>query len=164
VSRGAIAFLVAALAAVAVAATVLVALVLVPAERRDPPENGTVPNGTAGAGEVTGGAPAEQPPAPTGDVTEAFRAFANEGEPFPPEWLVRTQRVYWAAGGALWADATMPRAPAERVRTIEQICLHLSAYVTERLRLDWHGVSVRAADGTALLTRASTTDPCRPAA
>ena len=104
-----------------------------------------------------------KPPVPTGDATEAFRAFAREGEPFPPEWLVRTQRVYWAEGGALWADATMPSVRAERLRTIEQICLHLSEYVTERLRLDWHGVSVRGADGGELLTRANPTDPCRPA-
>jgi hypothetical protein len=154
-----LALLAAAGAAGVCAAGLLFAFVLSPAERGDPPE---------GDGPVANGQPADaatpaKPPAPTGDATEAFRAFAREGEPFPPEWLVRTQRVYWAEGGALWADATMPGARAERLRTIEQICLKLSEYVTERLRLDWHGVSVRATSGQELLTRANPTDTCRPA-
>jgi hypothetical protein len=151
-----IAFLAAAGAAGVCAAGILFAVVLSPAEQRDPPEReGPVANGPVAATSTKAAAP-------TGDATEAFRAFAREGEPFPPEWLVRTQRVYWADGGALWADATMPSVRAERLRTIEQICLHLSEYVTERLRLDWHGVSVRSPDGRELLTRANPTDPCRP--
>jgi hypothetical protein len=136
-------------------------VVFAPAEPRDLPERNGPAQGQPAAGAEPRTAPAEQPP-PTGEVTEPFRAFANEGEPFPPEWLVRTKRVYWVDGGALWADATMPSAPRERVYTIEQICLKLSEYVTERLRLDWHGVSVRTTDGQELLTRANTTDPCRP--
>jgi hypothetical protein len=156
-----IAFLIAVLAAGLAAAAVLYVVVFATAEPRDPPErNG--PAAQPAASEERGAAPAKQPP-PSGDVTEAFRAFANEGEPFPPEWLVRTKRVYWVDGGALWAEATMPRAAPERVRTIEQICVKLSEYVTERLRLEWHGVSVRTTDGQELLTRANPTDPCRPA-
>jgi hypothetical protein len=156
-----IAFLTAAAAAGACAAGILFAVVLAPAEERDPPQR----DGPEAAveGEERGAASAK-PPAPTGDATAAFTAFAREGEPFPPEWLVRTKRVYWADGGALWADATMPSVRAERLRTIEQICLKLSEYVTERLRLDWHGVSVRTTDGQELVTRANPTDPCRPAA
>lgn len=149
-----LAFLAAVVAAGACSAVVLFNVVLSPTDSGEPPK----PNGQAAAGE----APGEQPAAPTGDVTEPFRAFAVEGEPFPPEWLVRVQRVYWAGGGALWADAAMPRAPAERVRTIEQICLKLSEYVTDRQRLAWHGVSVRAVDGAELLTRTDPAGPCRP--
>jgi hypothetical protein len=159
-----IAFLATVVAGGLVAAGVLYVVVFAPAEPRDlPAQAEPAAQGPAAPGAESGTAPGKQPP-PTGDATEAFRAFANEGEPFPPEWLVRTKRVYWVDGGALWADATMPNAPPERVRTIEQICAKLSEYVSERLRLDWNGVSVRTTDGKELLTRTNTTDPCRPAA
>jgi hypothetical protein len=148
------------LAAGLAAAGVLFAVVFAPAEPRDLRE----PTGPAAQDRPGASAGPAGQAQPSGEVTEAFRAFANEGEPFPPEWLVRTKRVFWADGGALWAEATMPRAAAERVRTIEQICVALSEYVTDRLRLEWHGVSVRTADGQELLTRANTTDSCRPAA
>ena len=85
------------------------------------------------------------------------------GEPFTPEWLIRVKRVYWTDDGALWADATMPRNPPERAFTIDKICQKLSEYVTDVVRRDWPGISVRSVGGEELLTRATPSDPCRPA-
>jgi len=107
--------------------------------------------------------PADAGPEPAGtDVTARFREFALVGEKFSPEWLIRTKRVYWSPEGSLWADASMPRNPRERTFTIESICQKLSAYVVEVVRRDWPGISVRDEKGAELITKARSSDGCRP--
>ena len=105
------------------------------------------------------GAEASPSPSPTipavadPDQTTPFRDFAMVGERFAPEWLVRTQRVYLEDDGRLVAEAKMPNNPRERRRTIEDICLELSDYVTEGLGREWAGVSVRTVAGADLHTK-----------
>jgi hypothetical protein len=107
--------------------------------------------------------PSPAGPAAGTDVTAEFKEFAVIGRPFPPEWVIRIERVYWAKGGGLWADAAMPKNPRERDFTIEKICGSLSSYVTDVVRRGWPGVSVRDAAGAELITRARPSDSCEPA-
>jgi hypothetical protein len=106
------------------------------------------------------------PSAPAKDVdpdqTTPFYDFAMVGEKFPPEWLVRVQRVYFADDGRLMAESKMPNNPRERRRTIEAICLELSDYVTTGLRREWSGVSVRTVAGAELHTKDAPDGTCTP--
>jgi hypothetical protein len=163
-SRSGLTALMTALAAVAVLAALGIGLlVLVDTDGSGRVTDGPRPPATDGPAPPRPADGAAPPAAPTGDVTRDFYDFAMINQKFAPEWLVRTKRVYWTADGALWANATMPRNTPERLRTIEQICGKLSEYVTGVARRAWRGVSVRAEDGTELLTRANPQDPCRSA-
>jgi hypothetical protein len=148
------------MAAVALCITASIAYYLNPSADQERITSPGPPRLTAPSPTTT---PVDAAPEPAGtDVTARFREFALVGEKFPPEWLVRTKRVYWSPEGSLWADASMPRNPRERTFTIESICQKLSSYLVEVVRRDWPGVSVRDEKGTELITKARSSDSCRP--
>jgi hypothetical protein len=152
--------LIAFLAALILCITASIAYYLNPSADREPLTSPGPPPLTAPTPTTTPAGVAAEPAGT--DVTVRFREFALVGEKYPPEWLVRTKRVYWSADGSLWADATMPRNARERAFTIESICEELSAYVMEVVRRDWPGVSVRSEKGAELITKAGPADSCRP--
>jgi hypothetical protein len=80
-----------------------------------------------------------------------------------PDWMAQVTRVTFTDAGALTADTTLPpdwRDSTTRTRPAESICTQLFAYAQRGVKRAWTVISVRANDGSAIITRTKANDTC----
>jgi hypothetical protein len=108
---------------------------------------------------ATAAAPAASPPAEA-DLTQAFKDFAEQDTVRPPEWVAFVTRVYQAEDGMMWAVTRWPAGYVDRGRNVQSMCGVLSSFVLRTSGGQFSGVTVRANDGSELVTRKAQTDSC----
>jgi hypothetical protein len=102
--------------------------------------------------------------APDAGHLEAFREFVMIDRDREPDWMAQLTRVTFTAAGELSADTTLPpdwRDSTTRTRPAESICTQLFAYAQRGVKRPWSTISVRANDGTPLVTRTQANNTCR---
>ena len=87
------------------------------------------------------------------DQTQAFRDFAVLDTVRPPEWLALVTSVYRAEDGMMWAITRWPAGYVDRGRNVQAVCGVLSSFVLRTAGGEFSGVTVRAVDGSELVTR-----------
>jgi hypothetical protein len=109
-------------------------------------------------------APSGPPPAEgdqtQADQTQAFRDFAVLDTVRPPEWLALVTSVYRAEDGMMWAITRWPAGYVDRGRNVQAVCGVLSSFVLRTAGGEFSGVTVRAVDGSELVTRKVQEDSC----
>jgi hypothetical protein len=103
-------------------------------------------------------------PSPAPEHLDAFRAFVMIDREREPEWFAQLTRVTFTDAGELSADTTLPpdwRDATTRTRPAESICTQLWAYAQRGVNRTWTTISVRANDGSALVTRTAANNTCR---
>jgi hypothetical protein len=98
------------------------------------------------------------------DHADAFKKFVMIDREREPDWFSRITRVRFTGDGELVAETSLPadwRDTGTPSRPAESICTNLFAYVQRGVRRQWHGVTVLAADRTALVTRKDLNGSCR---
>jgi hypothetical protein len=125
---------------------------------------------TAAPGAADGLATPSQPvasataQAPDAGHLEAFREFVMIDREREPDWMAQLTSVTFTAAGELSADTTLPpdwRDSTTRTRPAESICTQLFAYAQRGVKRPWNTISVRANDGTPLVTRTQANNTCR---
>jgi hypothetical protein len=125
---------------------------------------------TAATGAADGVAAPSQPvasataSAPDAGHLDAFREFVMIDREREPDWMAQITRVTFSAAGELTADTTLPsdwRDSTTRTRPAESICTQLFAYAQRGVKRPWNTISVRANDGTPLVTRTQANNTCR---
>ncbi len=78
----------------------------------------------------------------------------------PPEWLALITTVYRAEDGMMWAVTRWPAGYVDRGRNVQAVCGVLSSFVLRTAGGEFSGVTVRAVDGSELVTRKVQEDSC----
>jgi len=107
--------------------------------------------------------PSSIPPPPPVDHVAAFKKHVMVDRAREPDWLARVTHVR-LIDGTLSAETTFPadwRDTSTPSRPAESICGQLFSYAQRGAKLTWTTITVKASDGTALVTRQGVGGSCK---